>query len=485
MTRTLLFLSGAIAFAAVAVWFANNPGTVTVDWLDYRLEAPVAALLLLVIAALVVAALLYRLWRWVLGLPGIFRLGLSSRGRRLGADAVSSGLIAAAEGDARMAGKLARAAARHLAPDAPLLLLLKARAAGLAGEVEEIQETYQAMGAREDTRLLGLLGLIREARVRGAGAEVLPLARQAAELAPGNAPVHALLFELLVGRRDWDGAEAALVKLKKLKAVSKAQGACAGSVLLSEQARQLADGDWDRALTLGLQAHKTCPGHLGAALIAARLAAPGKPERAAKIIEDAWAAEPHPGLARLYARLRPDESATERMLRIEHLTAKIPEHFESRVALVEQAIEAGLMGVARQHLNALIDGVHMTRGFELAARLARADGGRETAARLWLIQAAQAPEAGWECGRCRRRWADWALTCPHCLAIASLHWRLAPGGSRARAAALPELIEAPKRLSAPTRVPGQDIYRALAEGEALDAADRAEISEDQASPGQS
>ncbi len=474
MTRILLYFILAIAVSAVAVWFANHPGAVTLQWLGLLVEAPVAIVILLLILLMIATALLYRLWCWLRGVPGVMKSGFAARGQRRGQGALTRGLIMAAAGDGPGAAGQAKAAAKHIAADDPLLMLLNARVAELAGEDEAVRTALHAMGDQEETELLGLLGLIREARVRGEAGDLLELGRRARDLDPKGAGALTLLFELHLGAGDWDGATKALAALARLKTVTKKQAARARAHLLTNQAMAVQAIDRAAASELAHKAHKADTGHTAAAVIAARLAgAEGHAGRAATVLEAAWARQPHPDLAAAYAPLFENKTATEGMAAVEKLTAPDRDHFESRIALAEQAIAAGLLGLARDHLAALLDAAPPARACRLAAALARAESGDEDDARRWELEATLAPEAGWECVRCRRRWAEWALRCANCHGLASMAWRLGP--ARAGHGDAHQLAESNRRIApmVATAAPGSDLYQTLAAGEALDAAERA------------
>lgn len=479
MTRILFYFILAIAVSVVAVWFANHPGAVTLEWLGLVVEAPVAIVILLLIVLMIAAALLYRLWCWLRGVPGVMKSGFAARGQRRGQGALTRGLIMAAAGDGAGAAARARAAAKHIAADDSLLMLLNARVGELAGEDEAVQTALHAMGDHEETELLGLLGLIREARVRGEAGDLLELGRRARDLDPKGAGTLTLLFELHLGAADWDGATQALAALARLRTVTKKQAARARAHLLVNQAMAVQTIDRAAASALAHKAHKADTGHIAAAVIAAGLArAEGQTGRAAAVLEAAWARQPHPDLAAAYAPLLEDQTATEGMAAIEKLTAPDRDHFESRIVLAGQALAAGLLGLARDHLTALLEAAPPARACRLAAALARAEGGGEDDARRWELEAALAPEGGWECVRCRRRWAEWALRCAHCHGLASLAWRLGP--ARARHGEGHALAVAKKRIApvVAAAAPGSDLYQALAAGEALDAAERADGDED-------
>ena len=72
--------------------------------------------------------------------------------------------------------------------------------------------------------------------------------------------------------------------------------------------------------------------------------------KAAKILEAAWLAGPHPDIAAAYGNLRFGDSARERRARVKRLVDKGPAHIEGALALAQASLEAGDFAAARATL---------------------------------------------------------------------------------------------------------------------------------------
>ena len=92
MIRVLIFTLCVVGAAAGLAWFADRPGTVTVQWLGYQVEtsAFVAAIAvgLLVVALIAIWALL----RYLFTRPAAITAHVRERRRRHGYEALSRGL---------------------------------------------------------------------------------------------------------------------------------------------------------------------------------------------------------------------------------------------------------------------------------------------------------------------------------------------------------------------------------------------------------
>src|SRR5437764_5855111 len=100
LLRTLAWFVLAAAAMFAAVWLAERPGAVTAEWHGWRLDTSVGALLVAVVALVVIAVVLWLLYRWIMGAPGALLEGWGEGRRRRGYRALTQGLAAVAAGDA-------------------------------------------------------------------------------------------------------------------------------------------------------------------------------------------------------------------------------------------------------------------------------------------------------------------------------------------------------------------------------------------------
>ena len=430
MIRLLALGLGLVAVAVVAAWLADHPGLVVIDWRGYRIETSAALASLVVVALMVAAAALARLWRWL-------RSGAGAESRRRRSYAVlSQGLVAAAGGDAARARKLARRAERRL-EGSPLSLLLSAQAAQLAGEDGEARRAFAAMLERPETELLGVRGLLAQARHAGDKDGALKLARRARELKPEAPWVLETLFDLETRAGRWAEAQETLAQAARSKLLDADEARRRKVLVLLGRALEAEKKGDARALEDALEAHRAAPEFAPAAALAARLlGARGKARRASKVIEKTWALAPHPDLARAFAALSPEKSGEARLRRFSKLAELKPEHAESRVALGQLALAAGDWERARAQLRPLADGAD-ARIFTMLAELEERPGGDAAAARAWRLRAAASgPAPAWRCQACGRARPAWEPRCGGCGAFDSLAW--APEEMGAEALAMPE-----------------------------------------------
>lgn len=391
MLRIVIFLIVIAAAALGAAWIADQSGTITLAWSGWHIETslPVFAALggLGIIAAVAAWNALSALWH----MPERLRRARSERRRRRGRQAATQGLIAIGAGDAFAARNHARTARRLLHHD-PLTLLLEAQSAQLDGDRAAARRAFTAMAERAETRLLGLRGLFVEAQRADDPRAAVAVAEEALRAAPGSAWASQAVLGFRCSRGDWDGALTIVDNDLASGLIDKATHRRWRGVLLTARAMESAGDDRDRARAAAFEAVKLAPTLVPAVALAAKfLSESQQVRRAMRLIETAWAANPHPDLADAYAHVRLGDSALERLSRVEALAEKTPGSIEGAIAVARAAIDAREFGKARAAL-APLTAAPTQRVAMLMAEIAREDDGDEGLARSWTLRAVHAAQ---------------------------------------------------------------------------------------------
>ncbi len=405
-----------------AVWLADHPGSVEIDWLSWHLSTSVPVLLLFLL--LIAGALFYllRLIAAIARFPADFSARRRASKQHRGYQALSDGLAAAAAGHAKQASKMAARAEKLLA-DPSLTRVLSAQTAQLTGDESAERLHYEAMRERPETALMGVRGLLELALDQNKHDQALVLAREARTLAPGDGALAELLFNLLMETGQLAEAQDLLTDAGKRKALNREQTARRRGLVLNERARRAErDGDANDAIAFAKQALSADPTLADAALRLARLqAAQDLLRQAATVLEKSWKIEPLPEIASAYANLVPDEAPLQKLRRLEKFAALQPDAWATQRILGETALAAKLWGQARKHLLAAAE-IRPTAGLlGLLSRLELEEYKNQTAAQAWLVRVPD-PDPDWLCGTCGGHAATWSLECPSCRTIDSLAW---------------------------------------------------------------
>ncbi|EKE76898.1 heme biosynthesis protein HemY [Oceanibaculum indicum] len=454
MIRAILFFVKLALLVAVAVWLVEHPGLVRVDWQGYRLETSFGILVLMLLALAVLLYVLVRFYGSVLKAPFTFMRARNERKRRQGYLALTQGMVAVAAGDPEEAKRLARKA-DSLLEDPPLTMLLSAQAAQLNGDDDAAERYFTAMLKRPETEFLGLRGLLNAAVRKQDSAKALTLVKRAHEIRPQTDWVLRTLFDLQVKDARWTEALSTVQEMAQGKLLSVEAANRHRAALQTERAREAAGkGDTAEALDRAKRALGHKADFVPAALEKARLLIEGgKHKRAAKLVESVWAVRPHPGLAALYERCWPGESALQRMRRFQSLAALNPQAVDSHVAVAKAALDAQLWGEARGQLDKAMVAGASANAYRLMASVVESEYGDVAKTRDWLAKAAAAPaDPVWICGNCGAQAERWHAVCGHCGAFDSQEWRLPP---RAEPLALPAIDgeTAPDQRPSPVILP--------------------------------
>jgi len=427
-SRIVKYIVLLLVLVAVGIWFAENPGTLSVHWQGVIVDVPIAIALIAALVVIGMCALLYRGWVFLRRSPKTFGSFRKERRVHKGYDALTKGMVAVAAGDTLEARKHARTA-DSLLQDPGLTMLLSAQAAQLDGDDKAATRFFEDMSKTKGMEFLGLRGLLNQAIAREDKDEALEIAEQLYRLNPKAEWLAHNLFDLQLEKGQWAEAEATLSGSIKHKLVSGDKGRRHKAVLMVERARQAeADGKVEAAIKLLAQALKQEASLIAAAYDQARLLAKvNKVRKAYSVLEDMWACNPHPDLYELYQDLHGEPDALKRVRLAETLAGRNRQHVESRVIIARAALEAQLWGEARDELKILLAEAPSARVCALMAELVETENGDMKQAREWLRKATEAPSnPAWVCQTCGDVSAHWTALCGKCQGFDSKRWQTPP-----------------------------------------------------------
>ncbi|PHS21038.1 MAG: heme biosynthesis protein HemY [Robiginitomaculum sp.] len=398
MIRLAFYVAIALLIGIFAFWLAAHPGQVAITAFGFEIRTSAAVSMVVLLLLTFAFAFFWRGLGWLIELPEQVRKGRAQSRRDKGYDALEMAVIAAASGDAQGAVKNAERVKMLL--DRPALSgLLAARAAEAVGDIAGAERQYQTLLEDKRTVLAARRGLVRAALERRDYGAAIKEAMAALDAEPGAKWAFDALFDAQVAARDWGGAIATLSRGEKRSHIVPLAAKRRRAVLLAaESAEAEARGDMDEARRLAEKAVGAAPGFApGAALAARLLVAAGKSWRAAGLLEDAWAAKPHPALALAYRDLKEDEKPRARAKRLRGLVELNPKHRESRIFAAEIARDEEDVEAAREAIMPVLESESppSSRLCTLMNQIERKAGHRK-AANGWLTRSLSAPsEPDW------------------------------------------------------------------------------------------
>jgi HemY protein len=413
MRRVLGFLILAAILIAIAFGIGALPGEIEATIGTLTIQAPLPLVAVALLAGFIVIYVVIRVLGMIFAAPGRFGRSRHERQLRQGDRAVTRAFAAIAAADPRAALREAQRAKRLL-PNAPLALLASAEASRLAGKPEESEADWRQLSEQPDAAFLGLRGLLRQALDAHDWTLAADLARRAELAHPGAPWLRAERARLALRTGSW--AEALALS-----------GPEAPRAVMATAAAEAAT-DPIQALRLAKDAFQADPALAPAALAyATRLRIARDERRAEKVIQQAWAAKPHPDLAAFY--LAPEADLLARVKRAERLATFNPQNGETHVMLAQADLAARLTGEARRHIDAAIAaGLDQRRVWVLKADIEEADvpeGSEATGAAireaLRRISTAR-PDPRWRCEACGAEHPVWHPACPTCGTVGRIAW---------------------------------------------------------------
>jgi HemY protein len=349
---------------------------------------------------------------------------------RKGFEALSEGMVALAAGEGHLAMAKARRADKYLL-NPELTTLLTAQAAELSGDRRTAENSYKKLLTSDQTRFVGVRGLMRQRLADGDTDKALALAEKAFGLKPKHEETQDVLLRLQAEKEDWAGARRTLgAKLKSGNMPRNVHKRRDAVLALSEAKDVMESGKTIQAREAAIEANRLSPDLVPAAVMAADAhIQQGKPKYATRVLTKAWNVHPHPDLAAAFARIEPDEKPDARLKRFKTLTKQNPEHPESQMLLCELNIAAEDFPAARKALGHLVVDDPTARSLTLMAAIERGEGADDAVVRGWLTKALGAPRGPqWVCDNCNHVHTNWTPVCTNCASVDTLSWKRPPEG---------------------------------------------------------
>ncbi|NGO49666.1 heme biosynthesis protein HemY [Allomesorhizobium camelthorni] len=409
MIRILFFLLIVFALGLGFAWLADRPGDMVVTFSGYQYQVSLMVAAVAVTAVVAAVMIVWWLTKAIWNSPYTVARYFRVRRRDRGYQALSTGMIAAGAGDAGLARKMNKQAAKLIRSDQePLIQLLDAQSSLLEGDHDGARQKFEAMLDDPEMRLLGLRGLYLEAERLGEKSAARHYAGRAADLAPQLGWAAESTMEEKVERGDWDGALKLVDAQKSSRQIERDAANRRRSVLLTAKAMALLDTDLPAARSAAVEANRLRPEFAPAAVIAAKtLFRQNDIRKGAKILEAAWKAEPHPEIADLYVHARPGDATHDRLTRARKLQSLKQNHPESSLAVARAALDAGEYRVAREEAEAAIRMQPREGAYLLLVDIEESETGDQGKVRQLLSKAVRAPrDPAWVAdGYVSERWA--------------------------------------------------------------------------------
>lgn len=416
LLKIVVFVALVAALTLGAGYLMESEGGVqlTVAGTEFTfgpLQSVLLALALVVVLYVVfkLASLLVALLKFINGDETALSRFFDRNRERKGYQALSEAIMALASGEGRLALAKAGRAEKYLRKP-ELTDLISAQAAEMQGDAKKAEEVYKRLLQRNETRFVGVRGLMKQKLALGDTETALKLAERAFAIKPKHDEVQDTLLRLQAQAEDYTGARQTLAAKLKYGALPRDVFRRRDAVLALSEAQAITDdGESALAAEKAIKANKNSPDLIPAAAMAARsYAEQGRTRNAISVLKKAWTVQPHPDLAAAFAAIEPNETPAERVKRFGPLLAIKPEDPETKMLRAELMIAAEDFPAARRAMGDLAETDPTKRSLTLMAAIERGEGADEAVVRAWLAKAlTAAPGPQWVCEVTGKVYAKW------------------------------------------------------------------------------
>jgi HemY protein len=440
--RLAYWLIVSLLVTAGIAWLIGLPGTLTIEFLDLRMQPRLGVAAFLAVAGVVLIILVWGIVKRIVAAPYYIARQARERRKDAGYMALSDGFIALQAGDANRARQLAREARGNL-PRNAAAQLLEARADLALGDMHSAREHYRALITNRKTALAALSGLYDQARQQGRPDAALTFAQKAIDISPQAPWAREAVFDDLTRSGRWNDAYRMIADEQAVTREEKTRKRRRQAVVEAARA-QLAEGtDPHAALEHALAALKLQPDFVPAALIAARIYSNrGEARRAMSLLRRVWRATSHPDVATLFANSVSGVSAVDRLKRVRELIDTPPPNKASALVLARASIDAFDWVGARQALAGYSNANPSQAVCLLMAEIEDGQSGDKGKARDWLNRAVRAPrDPVWTADGITAD--EWEPLSPVTGKLDAFEWRVPTSAVATRTGATQALPESP------------------------------------------
>ncbi|MBH69005.1 MAG: hypothetical protein CMM58_11675 [Rhodospirillaceae bacterium] len=428
MLRSIFFISFIGFLVWIAVWLSENPGRAEINWLGYEIETYFGFLIIVAgIVGIIVWTIIW-LIRFVFKAPKAFILGRKNRRQVDGYKALTLGMAAIAAGDKDEASRLSKKANKLLS-DPTVTRLLSAQTAALNGDQAAASRYFNTLRESKETQFVGLVGLMRQAKLSGEDTLLKELTEEAYKLRPESVFVVETLFDIQTKSGLWEEAQATLFEAVRRKVKPEQVAIGPRVTIFTARAYEMQRAaDYKAAIRYADRALADDRDFVPAAIVRARLINDkSKDHKAVSLLESFCSRNPHPQVVSAYLKLWPQETFLQRFQRLQNLVDKKRSTQDTRLLVAEAALDAELWGEARKNLELASADQLTIKSCRLMSRLEQGERYDEEESRRWLEKTSlAAPDTSWTCGSCGAIAQSWQALCGHCGDFDIVVWKQPP-----------------------------------------------------------
>ncbi len=390
MKWLFVIFSLAMGIALMSLWLLQDPGHITVTWLNYEIQVSVAIGFLFFLFFFYVFFLCVRMCSWFFGIP--FRwLSSFHKSKIVTAKHELLELLSALEAEIYSDALYHQKRAGRGLSKNPLFLWVSGNTFEKAEKHLEADQCFLKLLENPSTIFLGLKGRIRADLHRGNFKSAMGLLQHAEKLFPTSPWVLKHFLAISRELKDFKKAEALTLRLEDLGYFSSDQSKKQVACFQYQEAIQPNTPTSQKEILLR-QAHYLDPSRSEITEVFAQfLFDQGHKSYALSAIETTWVMSPTQSIGDLYLKVSMSKNEGDVYQVATKLVKHNPRHSESLLFLSRAAFQAKLWSNARAHLTHLVKLDPSVEAYRLLAQLELEEKRDWSAAIKWLMEGLSAP----------------------------------------------------------------------------------------------
>lgn len=427
MSKLLLTLAILAPLSYGAIWLADNPGTLTFDWLGWRVEMAFSLFAALLLGLIIITSMMLMLWFGIASWPARIKQRRFRTHHDQGITALTQTLVALSSADYKNAQRHLQRSIKYLPEHPALPALLDAQLAKAQGHTQRLPRIYALLKENPDTRPLALRGLIEHSMAEHKPEQALTHIQEVLAEFPKDLWATMAAIDLMIQQNKLGDAVKHIESSSRLHVLSHQQARHLEALIATLRgAEYLRDNRLDDARASLKVALKREAEFLPAQLLMAdALHQSGDNSALLKHAGRSWKYQPHPHFSELVLKAFSLDAPNMLERRMEQLIKDQPDHIESWLAKARLYVRLAKWEKVREMLGKARAIRHSPRVFEALAQLEKSQYKNDLKANEWLKLALDAPrDESWICTMCANETTIWHAHCPQCKSMDSLQWRL-------------------------------------------------------------
>lgn len=421
----LRFFLQLLLFSTLIVFLSIFQGKVSIEWLDYQINLPVAVLIAFVLVFFGILNLVYKILNWLMHFPEKYSNFLLKKRKNKGHQLLLDGITAIAAGQAKEAKDFV-SLSRELIPDYPLTVFIEAQCAQITGDTDTANQYFKRMIKDQRLMFLGLRGLFNQAKNKQNFIEAKDLLIEAHKIRPDSPWVleEILTVDIILAKQ---GQFKSLAKTGVPRYLSKEvwsrHQAAISWLKFNNQKNFLSEDEKIEILEDIYNNEKKWI--MPAFYFAELLIKKQNFNKAQKVIISIFKHNPHRYFYDLWKSVNNKMDVMDLYQSFEKLISNNPNSYESLFIMSKISIEADLVGQSKHYVNQLLEKNPTKEAYEMMVSIEKINPQKFDKVNIEdILKKAINTNSNykWICGSCGNEPEEWNVSCCKCESFDQIQW---------------------------------------------------------------